>query len=182
MATINELYQRYKPRLKELNPEKIENIWRDLSESQPWYRHLYTLLNVDRDNPQLIQKLQREIPCAEPAAQTRDVTYSVAAKQYRCTASLVTPGADDQASAIIVVYLNLNEIGTLESAAIYQTFPAGTFTRQMAEGGIPANEVSALVELHSEVLSRIDNARAPSGSYVEYSKNMENQKFAIRFK
>ena len=30
--------------------------------------------------------------------------------------------------------------------------------------------------------SRIDNARAPSGSYVEYSKNFEQQKFAVRFK
>jgi hypothetical protein len=177
-AAVNELYQRYKPRLTQLTPGRIENIWHSQSERQPWYRHLYTLLNVDRDNPQLIQKLQREISCVETTTLTRDVTYSVAAKQYQCAMSLSIPGADGH----VVIYLNLNGAGTLESAVIYQTFLAETFARQMAAGGLPANEGSALIELISEVVSRIDNARAPSGSYVEYSKDMDTQKFAVRFK
>lgn len=181
-AAVKELYQRYKPRLWQLTPSRIENIWRSLSNINPWFRGVYASLNADRDNPNLIQKLQREMPCAETTALTKDATYSAAAKQYRCTLRFPIPGAVVQSSADEVIYLNLNEINTLESIVIYQTVPAEVHTGQMLAGGVPANEVPALVELHSEIMSRIDNARAPSGSYVEYSKNMEDEKFSARFK
>jgi hypothetical protein len=181
-SAVNELYERYKPRLWQLTPGKIENIWRSLSNINPWFRSVYAILNADRDNPMLVQKLEREIPCAETTALTRDVTYTATIKQYRCTVRVPIPGAVVQSSADEVIYLNLNEINTLESVVIYQTVPAEVHVRQMLAGGTPANEVPALVELHSEIMSRIDNARAPSGSYVEYSKNMEDEKFAARFK
>jgi hypothetical protein len=122
------------------------------------------------------------MPCAKTTALTRDATYAATAKQYRCTVRIPIPGAVVQSSADEVLYINLNEINTLESVVIYQTVPAKVHAGIMLEGGAPANEVPALVELHSEIMSRIDNARAPSGSYVEYSKNMEDEKFAARFK
>jgi hypothetical protein len=88
---------------------------------------------------------------------------------------------------MVVLFLNFTASYTLVSAVLYQRLPfkvlrAEVAKAEQASGRNIESEVPAFMELHSDILSRIDNARAPSGSYVEYSKNMEQQKFAIRFK
>jgi hypothetical protein len=80
-----------------------------------------------------------------------------------------------------VFYMNINDTGRLESFVLFQD-TTGLFAKQSREAGIAPNDALALAELHSEVLSRIDNARVPPGGYVEYSKYFDTQKFAIRFK
>jgi hypothetical protein len=58
----------------------------------------------------------------------------------------------------------------------------GLTIKHFADAGLNPHDAMVLAELHSEMKSRIDNARATSGSYVEYGKTFDTQKFAVRFK
>ena len=78
-------------------------------------------------------------------------------------------------------YLNINENGTLESSVVYQNL-RDLMVQVAMEAGPKQRDVMILTELHFDVLSRIDNARAPSGTFVEYDKTGYVQKFAARFK
>jgi hypothetical protein len=177
VTALDALYQRYKPRIQQLTPAIVEKMWTTQSRNKPWFQATYTLLSEDKDNPQLIDKLRREIPCGETNFLTRDATYSSAAGQYRCTVSI--PMGNYKVD--VVLYLNFKSAGTLESAVVYQGSPAKSLVEEEAAKGTSRNDIPAIIELHSDLMSRIDNARAPPGSYVEYSKNME-AKFAVRFK
>ncbi len=175
--TVNTLYQLYKPRLPTLTPAEIEKIWTVQSQSKPWFRHVYGILNGGKDDPQFINKFSKEIPCSETNAKTRDATFAPTAYQYQCSIALSD-------GATILLFLNFTSAYTLASAITYQKIPFKLLIMQFKkERGVPPeSEIAALMELHGDILSRIDNARAPAGSYVEYSKNMEQQKFAVRFK
>jgi hypothetical protein len=180
-AIISELYQRYKSRLPTLTRAEIEKIWVTQSHSRAWFQSTYALLDRGRDNPQLIDKLRSEVPCAETNRLSREITFSPAAKQFRCTMNFTVANTH----AEVVLYLNFESGGTLESAVIYQTVPLKVVAEQAASPqteGFLKNDFPVLVELHSDIMSRIDNARAPPGGYAEYSKNMEREKFAVRFR
>jgi hypothetical protein len=176
-AVVEELYQRYSPRVKGLTRAKVENIWLARARDEPWYQRVYDIIKAGKDNPELVIKIRREFPCENTSTSRRDQTYAVAATQYRCTANVSAEGN----SASIVFYLNLDDSGRFESYVVYQSMP-GQFAKQAREAGIAPNDALALAELHSEVTSRIDNARVPSGGHVEYSKDFDTQKFAVRFR
>ena len=117
------------------------------------------------------------MPCEDTSTAARDQTYAAAARQYRCTATFPAEGAN----LSLVSYLNVNEIGTLESVVLYLN-GHGALLKHSVEAGLSQRDAIILIELHFDVLSRIDNARAPSGSFVEYGKTGDTQKFAARFK
>ena len=126
----------------------------------------------------MIDTLRKDIPCSETNAQTRDATFAPTADQFQCSATI-------SEGTTVVLFVNFTSAHTLASAVIYQGLPIKALLAQAEreEGGsLAESEVAALMELHSDILSRIDNARAPPGSYVEYSKNFEQQKFAVKFK
>jgi hypothetical protein len=170
VATINELYQRFKPRLERLTPSMIEEIWQAQSRKEPWFQAMYLVLYREKDNPLIVEKFQHEMPCAETANQTRETTYGTPAKQFRCTAQMPAPISNVNT----IIFLNLNSANTLESAVVYQMFSRRALNELAPE--MPA----VAWELHFDILSRVDNARAPAGSYAEYSE--AGQKFAVRFK
>lgn len=176
-AVLEELYQRYKPRLKTLTLPNLENIWRARAKSEPWYQVVYDIIKAGKDSPELANKLRREFPCEDTSSSGRDQTYALTAKQYRCTATVSAEGAD----ASIVFYMSLDDTGRFVNYVAYQSM-IGATVKQFTDGGLTRSDALALAELHSEVSSRIDNARAPSGGYVEYSKYFDTQKFAVRFK
>jgi hypothetical protein len=176
-AVVEEIYQRYSPRLKSLTRAKVENIWLDQAKTEPWYQAVYEIIKAGKDNPELANKLRREFPCEDSSTSRRDQTYAVAARQYRCTTNVSAEGID----ASIVFYLNLDDTGRFESYVVYQS-TIGATVKTFTDAGLAPNDALVLAELHSEVKSRIDNARAPPGGYVEYSKYFDTQKFAVRFK
>lgn len=176
-AVVQEIYQRYSPRLQSLTPTKVENIWRGQAKREPWYQRTYNILDRGKDDPELVNMFRREFPCEETSTAARDRTYAVVARQYRCAATLSVDGV----SANVAFYLNVNDIGTLESVAFYQSMHGATI-KQLIDAGLSQHDAMVLAELHSEVKSRIDSARAPPGVYVEYSRTGDAQKFAVRFK
>jgi hypothetical protein len=86
-----------------------------------------------------------------------------------------------QGAPNVACYLNVNENGTLESFVLYQNLHE-VIVQQAVDAGPKQRNMMILTELHFDVLSRIDNARAPSGTFVEYDKTGHIQKFAVRFK
>ncbi len=176
-AVVEEIYQRYSPRVKGLTRAKVENVWLARAKDEPWYQETYGNVYKSKDSPEQVKEFRREFPCEVISGARRDPTYAMTATQYRCTASFTVQGID----ASIVFYMNLNDTGRLESFVLYQSMP-GLFAKQSREAGIAPNDALALAELHSEVTSRIDNARVPPGGYVEYSKYFDTQKFGVRFK
>jgi hypothetical protein len=177
-AVVQDIYKRYSPRLQGLTPAKVEDIWRGQVQREPWFRHTYKIMQQGKDDPGLVNKLRREFPCEDTSISARDQTYAVAARQYRCTTTISVQGATN---VTLTFYLNVNEIGTLESIVLYQNMHSENL-KQFVDAGLSQRDAMTLIELHFDVLSRIDNARAPSGSFVEYGKTGETQKFAVRFK
>jgi len=176
-AVIQEIFQRYSPRLQGLTPAKVENIWRGQAESKPWFRHTYTNANASKDSPQQVKEFMREFTCEVVSGSRRDLTYAIAATQHRCTAELSVEGI----KASIVFYMNLNDTGRLESFVFYQNMHGANVVKLATDAGLSQRDAMTLIELHFDVLSRIDNARAPSGSFVEYNKTGD-AKFAVRFR
>ena len=176
-AVIEEIYQRYSTRVKGLTRAKVENVWLARAKDEPWYQVVYDIVKAGKDTPELANKLRRELPCEDTSTSRRDQTYAVAAKQYRCTTNVSAEGID----ASIVLFMNLDDAGSIESYVVYQSM-IGATVKKFMEGGLAKSDALALAELHSEVLSRIDNARVSPSGYVEYSKYFDTQKFAVRFK
>jgi hypothetical protein len=176
-AVLQEIYKRYSPRLQGLTPAKVESIWRGQAQREPWFQQTYINVNAAKDSPEQVREFMRELFCEAVSGSRRDLTYAMAATQYRCTAELSVEGAN----VSVVLYMNLNDAGTLESFVFYQNVH-GENVKQMVDAGLSQRDAMTLTELHFDVLSRIDNARAPSGSFVEYDKTGDTQKFAVRFK
>jgi len=58
-ATINELHQRYKPRLPDLTPAMIRGMWQSQLEDPPWFQPTYSVLQAEKENPRIIQSCTR---------------------------------------------------------------------------------------------------------------------------
>ena len=172
-AVVDELVERHKPRLQGLTAEAIERVWREQVQSEPWFRKLHAQWAAQKDDPDIVQTLRDDPSCAEVDPSNQDTTFQGQAKQYRCMGDI----RERDYSGQMVVYVNVNGSGLLASAVMLARIPL-----PFPFGGIGPDEQAALLELYSDMTTRMDNARAPPGSHVEYSKDLEYLKFAAQFR
>ena len=172
-AELAELVERYKPRLPSLTAEGIESVWRETLQREPWYGRLHAHWMALKDDPDIARTLHDDPSCAETDLSTQDTTFRGHAKQYRCTGevrALDRPGH-------MVFHANLNADGLLTSAVVVARIPI-----PFSAPGIGPDEIAAVRELYSDIISRTDIARAPPGVHLEYSKDLDVLKFAMQFR
>jgi hypothetical protein len=172
-AEVDQLVERYQPRLDWLTAEAIESVWRERLQDEPWYRKIYGHWAALKDDPHMLRKLKGDRLCAETEPSNRDTTFQGFAKQYRCTGAI----RERRYSGETVFYANLDASGLLASAVLYARIPLPFPFR-----GIARDQETAMRELHSEMSVRMDNARAPPGAHVEYSPDLDHLKFAAQFR
>jgi len=172
-AELDELVERYKPRLPSVTAEDIESLWLDRLKDEPWYSKLHGEWVARKDDPHILQKLQDEHSCTKTELSNRDTTFQGYAEQYRCTADISEPDY----SGHMVFYANLDGSGLLASVVVLAWIPL-----PFSAPGIGPDEIAAMRELCSDIFVRIDNARAPPGVHVNYGKDLNSLKFAAQFR
>src|SRR5262249_42751318 len=55
-AELDELVERYQPRLPSVTAEGIESVWLDRLKDEPWYRKLHGEWVARKDDPHILQK------------------------------------------------------------------------------------------------------------------------------
>src|SRR5215510_4089805 len=70
-AELDELVERYKPRLPSLTAEGIESVWLETLQREPWYGRLHAHWMALKNDPDIARTLHDDPSCAETDLSTQ---------------------------------------------------------------------------------------------------------------